>query len=983
MADGRRGKLIAAFALLILLALLLQAIKTGGQASSPPDDSSPRVGTSVPIILQEKPTPGIAVEKTFFADKETKASRLEARVTNSNKETVTLFALTSVPQNAAPTGSNAVTVSYENAESIGFVAENPALHEALLNIPAGGQSVVTASVKYEQPAAPLIVLAKASLQQNEERKTAMRGLLKKTASLSLSPAATSALGSLLSKIMLSEEKTLEEKIVLAESAVKAYATLGELGANEAVGTQLFLFASAGGVDESVHQTFAYSALVARLRNLWGNKQVEETAKNAAVAALNDAVNSEDSFFEKFDAGEKVVRGVEEKSGGAATAAISNNAAGGTTQPQPAFDPYALLEELGGSVKIVVTELTPVATARLPLKAKTDLGYPLTKFSGDAAVFLGQQASFEEGGTVLNVKADVSSAEDFATGTLGFDELRGEMTLKFLTLPEREVKIPVEIIVQHINAFEESCGEEYDATSYLEERTRVATPAGQCALDGAAVAREALKYVGTLPYRWGGTSLQTGADCSGFTQAIMRKFGANIPRTAREQFEAGTRVDELLPGDLVFERNTGERRGITHVGIYVGEAVESEYGKNAVIHEPGRGKAATLGSMQNNYWKTHYAGAVRVLASCKRQPPAAPARISPKQTGLQGKTVAVDLAKGTVGGECTQATAGEAQAIGKIGFLLQQKLSESGAGVAFVREENCERGGVQNWRDRAAKASDANVLLEVGFGERAPLVFSKNGKQSQKLGAIMLSQLQAVTAAGARFEATDGSAFYATVPAARVEVFSAASAFDDEEGIAAVAGALADGLQIYFGSEPTKLLACKQGGENIIAAALPKVAACGKHAPLVQLELGKTGLLAKGVSTEFVVAQIMQESSCSGSNPMQVKSCNGGGCSLQENIARGVTQHLLPAYNAGKKAGLSGEKLLRFMGLYYNRGAGTATLAQKLWEQGVPFNDALNQACENNFEKRLCNKPGYGAYYYDKVQERCVALYGKKCETNVI
>jgi cell wall-associated NlpC family hydrolase len=40
------------------------------------------------------------------------------------------------------------------------------------------------------------------------------------------------------------------------------------------------------------------------------------------------------------------------------------------------------------------------------------------------------------------------------------------------------------------------------------------------LQGMSIVSEASKYMG-IPYRWGGTSPQTGFDCSGFVQFIFR------------------------------------------------------------------------------------------------------------------------------------------------------------------------------------------------------------------------------------------------------------------------------------------------------------------------------------------------------------------------------------------------------------------------------------------------------------------------------
>lgn len=78
---------------------------------------------------------------------------------------------------------------------------------------------------------------------------------------------------------------------------------------------------------------------------------------------------------------------------------------------------------------------------------------------------------------------------------------------------------------------------------------------------------ALKFVGN-PYRWGGTSLTRGADCSGFTQSIFEDYGIDLPRTSREQAAEGRRVslNDIQPGDLIFYRRNGS---INHVAIYIG------------------------------------------------------------------------------------------------------------------------------------------------------------------------------------------------------------------------------------------------------------------------------------------------------------------------------------------------------------------------------------------------------------------------------
>lgn len=78
---------------------------------------------------------------------------------------------------------------------------------------------------------------------------------------------------------------------------------------------------------------------------------------------------------------------------------------------------------------------------------------------------------------------------------------------------------------------------------------------------------ALKFQGN-PYVWGGSSLTRGADCSGFTQSVLKNFGIYIPRTSREQSRGGKRVsmNNIQPGDLIFYRKNGI---VNHVAMYIG------------------------------------------------------------------------------------------------------------------------------------------------------------------------------------------------------------------------------------------------------------------------------------------------------------------------------------------------------------------------------------------------------------------------------
>lgn len=84
----------------------------------------------------------------------------------------------------------------------------------------------------------------------------------------------------------------------------------------------------------------------------------------------------------------------------------------------------------------------------------------------------------------------------------------------------------------------------------------------------AIVKMALSCAGN-PYVWGGTSLTSGADCSGFVQTLYRSFGYSLPRIACDQAKVGTqiKVSDAAPGDLIFFARNGY---VYHVAMYAGD-----------------------------------------------------------------------------------------------------------------------------------------------------------------------------------------------------------------------------------------------------------------------------------------------------------------------------------------------------------------------------------------------------------------------------
>ena len=94
--------------------------------------------------------------------------------------------------------------------------------------------------------------------------------------------------------------------------------------------------------------------------------------------------------------------------------------------------------------------------------------------------------------------------------------------------------------------------------------------GSSSVDSAtrnAVAAYAKQFLGN-PYKYGGTSLTDGADCSGFVMSVFSHFGISTGRSSRDQAGKGREIsiDAVQPGDLLFYASGGY---INHVGIYIG------------------------------------------------------------------------------------------------------------------------------------------------------------------------------------------------------------------------------------------------------------------------------------------------------------------------------------------------------------------------------------------------------------------------------
>lgn len=96
--------------------------------------------------------------------------------------------------------------------------------------------------------------------------------------------------------------------------------------------------------------------------------------------------------------------------------------------------------------------------------------------------------------------------------------------------------------------------------------------------GQAVVDYAMQFVGN-PYVYGGTSLTSGADCSGFVMSVYKNFGVSLPHSShadRSQGYAVGGLENAQPGDIVCYSG--------HVGIYAGNGklVHASTSKTGII-----------------------------------------------------------------------------------------------------------------------------------------------------------------------------------------------------------------------------------------------------------------------------------------------------------------------------------------------------------------------------------------------------------------
>jgi cell wall-associated NlpC family hydrolase len=117
-----------------------------------------------------------------------------------------------------------------------------------------------------------------------------------------------------------------------------------------------------------------------------------------------------------------------------------------------------------------------------------------------------------------------------------------------------------------------------------------------------LAEAGFKLIGVRYVRSGGSE-KTGFDCSGLVKNLFSKFNIDLPRSSREQYKQGEKVDrdKLEVGDLVFFSSGGSNP--THVGIYVGN--------NKFLHAARKARQVMVSDLNKIWYTMRYLGARRI------------------------------------------------------------------------------------------------------------------------------------------------------------------------------------------------------------------------------------------------------------------------------------------------------------------------------------------------------------------------------------
>jgi hypothetical protein len=161
----------------------------------------------------------------------------------------------------------------------------------------------------------------------------------------------------------------------------------------------------------------------------------------------------------------------------------------------------------------------------------------------------------------------------------------------------------------------------------------------------------------IPYRSGGSSTR-GFDCSGFVHFVFGSVGIKLDRSSAAQAKQGEPIalTQIQPGDLLFFNTRGVRKGISHVGIYLGQG---QFIHASSLRGPGT-HCVKLANLASDYFANRLVAARRVATGVTEIPKDILNRVFKEQDQDSNGSQDVNAQGGAQGGALNGAPNGAAR-----------------------------------------------------------------------------------------------------------------------------------------------------------------------------------------------------------------------------------------------------------------------------------------------------------------------------------
>lgn len=236
---------------------------------------------------------------------------------------------------------------------------------------------------------------------------------------------------------------------------------------------------------------------------------------------------------------------------------------------------AVVKTLTAGEKITITSTSVVGWYKVKAGTKTGyVGRTFVTYTNPNKTTVVTKTAWVKSSSVVVRKTASDSASKVTT-------LKKNAQVTIVSTTGNWYKIKVSSTTGYVKKSSITTTKPTTSTTEKESNTNKVTPSDLSAkTTGQQVVNYALKFVGNR-YVYGGTSLTSGVDCSGFTMGVYKNFGYSLPRTSSAQRSSGRAVASLAQaqaGDLICYSG--------HVAIYMGN--------NKIVHAANSRRGVVAG-----------------------------------------------------------------------------------------------------------------------------------------------------------------------------------------------------------------------------------------------------------------------------------------------------------------------------------------------------------------------------------------------------